>query len=259
LAPKRFNKKAGKTVKATKVKRNPLFEKRPRSFRVGGDIQPQRDLTRFVRWPKYIILQRQKRILLQRLKVPPALNQFNSTIDRNQATTLLKVLRRYTPESKQKKKERRLENAKLKAENKQPADTKPPVALKYGLNSITNLIEEKKARLVVIANDVDPIETIVWLPQLCRKQEVPFCFIRGKARLGKLIGKKTASCVALTGIRKEDQADFDNLVKTFKAQFNENAALRREWGGGILGHKSRLAAEAKQKAIEAEQIKKSAL
>ena len=258
MPPRKF-KKAGKATKASKVKRNPLFEKRPRSFRIGGDIQPTRDLTRFVRWPKYIILQRQKRILLQRLKVPPSLNQFSNTIDRNQATTLLKLLRRYQPETKEKKRERRLEAAKLKAENKQPADTKPPVTIKYGLNQVTGLIEDKKARLVIIAADVDPIETIVWLPQLCRRQDVPFCFIKGKARLGKLVGKKTASCVALAGIRKEDQAEFDTLVKTFKSQFNENVALRREWGGGILGHKSQLAKEAKEKAIEAEQIKKAAL
>jgi large subunit ribosomal protein L7Ae len=259
MPPKKSFKKTAKTTKASKAKRNPLFEKRARNFRIGGDIQPTRDLTRFVRWPKYILLQRQKRVLLQRLKVPPALHQFAHTIDRNQAATLLKLLRKYQPESKQKKRERRLEAAKLKAENKPAADTKPPVAIKYGLNNVTGLIEDKKARLVVIANDVDPIETIVWLPQLCRKQEVPFCFIRGKARLGKLIGQKTASVVALTGIRKEDQAEFDNLVKTFKAQFNENANLRREWGGGLLGHKSRLAKEAKEKAIQAEQIKKAAL
>ena len=63
-----------------------LFEKNPRNFRIGGDIQPKRDLTRFVKWPKYIRIQRQKRILLQRLKVPPALNQFSKTIDKNQGT-----------------------------------------------------------------------------------------------------------------------------------------------------------------------------
>jgi len=258
MPPRKF-KKTTKTTKASKGKKNPLFEKKPRSFRVGGDIQPVRDLTRFVRWPKYILLQRQKRVLLQRLKVPPALNQFSHTIDRNQATTLLKLLRKYQPESKQKKRERRLEAAKLKAENKQPADTKAPIALKYGLNNVTSLIEDKKARLVIIANDVDPIETILYLPQLCRKQEVPFCFIRGKARLGKLVGKKTASVVALSGSRKEDQAEFDSLVKTFKAQFNEDQSLRREWGGGLLGHKSQMAKEAKEKAINAEKIKKSAL
>lgn len=48
--------------------RNPLFEKAPRNYRLGGDIQPKRDLTRFVKWPKYIRLQRQKRIMLMRLK-----------------------------------------------------------------------------------------------------------------------------------------------------------------------------------------------
>ena len=53
------------------VPRNPLFEKAPRNYRLGGDIQPKRDLTRFVKWPKYIRLQRQKRIMLLRLKASP--------------------------------------------------------------------------------------------------------------------------------------------------------------------------------------------
>ena len=51
---------------------NPLFEKRPRNFGIGQDIQPQRDLSRFVKWPKYIRLQRQKVVLQTRLKVPPS-------------------------------------------------------------------------------------------------------------------------------------------------------------------------------------------
>ncbi|CAH1764181.1 13308_t:CDS:2, partial [Entrophospora sp. SA101] len=42
-----------------KVAKNPLFEKRPRNFGIGQDIQPKRDLTRFVKWPEYIRLQRQ--------------------------------------------------------------------------------------------------------------------------------------------------------------------------------------------------------
>ena len=66
-----------------------LFEKNPRNFRIGGNIQPKRDLSRFVRWPKYIRIQRQKRILLQRLKVPPAINQFQNTIDRSQGKSQL--------------------------------------------------------------------------------------------------------------------------------------------------------------------------
>merc|ERR1712212_989428 len=61
---------------------NPLFEKRPRNFGIGQDIQPKRDLSRFVKWPKYIRLQRQKAVLQTRLKVPPPIEQFTSTLDK---------------------------------------------------------------------------------------------------------------------------------------------------------------------------------
>ena len=50
--------------------------------------------------------------------------------------------------------------------------------LKFGLNHITTLVENKEAKFVVIACDVDPIELVVWLPQLCRKMDVPFAFIK---------------------------------------------------------------------------------
>ena len=37
---------------AKKVKKNPLFEKTPRSYRVGAAIQPRVDLSRVVKWAK---------------------------------------------------------------------------------------------------------------------------------------------------------------------------------------------------------------
>ena len=55
----------------------------------------------------------------------------------------------------------------------------------------------------MIANDVDPIELVVWLPALCRKMDIPYCFVKGKANLGKLVHQKNASAVALTEVRKE--------------------------------------------------------
>ena len=71
-------------VKKPEVKKvvNPLFEKRARNFSIGQDIQPKRDLSRFVKWPKYIRLQRMKAVLQTRLKIPPAINQFHTTLDR---------------------------------------------------------------------------------------------------------------------------------------------------------------------------------
>merc|ERR1712066_48113 len=179
--------------------------------------QPKRDLTRFVRWPKFVRLQRMKKIMLMRLKVPPTLNQFNSAIDKNQATSLLKLLKKYEPETAEAKKARLLEMAQQKKDG-QEVKTKKPQVIKYGLNHVTTLIENKAAKLVVIAHDVDPIELVCWLPALCRKKDVPYCIIKGKSRLGQLVHKKFASCVALTSVRKEDQQELDHLSKNFHAQ-----------------------------------------
>jgi len=54
---------------------------------------------------------------------------------------------------------------------------------------------QSKAQLVVIAHDVDPFELVVWLPALCRKMEVPYCIVKGKARLGSVLAHPTFFCL----------------------------------------------------------------
>merc|ERR1712118_614493 len=139
-----------------------------RTFGIGGDVLPQnRDLTRFVKWPKYIRLQRAKMTLLKRIKIPPAINQFTQTFDKRQASQLFRLLNNLKPETKTEKKERRQEQADKVAEGG-AATSKKPVCVKQGLNHVTSLVEDKKAKLVIIAHDVDPIEIIIWLPALCK-------------------------------------------------------------------------------------------
>jgi len=87
----------GKGKKDAKPSAHPHVEKRSRNFGIGQDIQPQRDLTRFVRWPAYVRLQRQRKILKMRLKVPPTINQFTKVLDRNTATQLFKLVTKYRP------------------------------------------------------------------------------------------------------------------------------------------------------------------
>ena len=100
---------------------NPLIEKRPRNFGIGADIQPKRNLARMVKWPEYVRLQRQKKILNMRLKVPPAIAQFQHVLDKNTATQLFKLLNKYRPETKQEKKARLDALAKATAEEKAQA------------------------------------------------------------------------------------------------------------------------------------------
>merc|ERR1712193_431786 len=88
-----------------KAPKNPLIEKRTRNYGIGQDIQPRRNLSRMVKWPEYVRLQRQKKILNLRLKVPPAIAQFQNVLDKNTAAQAFKLLNKYRPESKTEEKE----------------------------------------------------------------------------------------------------------------------------------------------------------
>merc|ERR1712195_193460 len=99
-------KKVAKKAAAKVEFPNNMIEKKPRVFSIGGDIRPSGDLTRFVKWPKYIRIQRSRRILYQRIKIPPAINQFKQTFDKRQAGQLFRLLNQLKPESKAAKAER---------------------------------------------------------------------------------------------------------------------------------------------------------
>merc|ERR1711978_248377 len=228
----------GKRV-AKKKADNPLFEKRSKNFGIGQDLQPKRDLTRFVRWPKYIKLQRQRRVLQQRLKVPPSINQFNQTLDKQNATQVFKLAAKYAPESKADKKAKLVARAKARAEGKADQPSARKAQLASGINKVVNLVERKQAQLVLIAHGVDPIEIVVYLPALCRKMDVPYCIVKGKARLGQLVGRKQCTSVAFSEIKNEHKQELAKLVETVKTNYNERAdEIRKHWGGGVLGAKS---------------------
>lgn len=236
---------------------DPRFEKKPKTFGIGQAMPPKKDLHRFVMWPFYVRLQRQRRILRKRLKVPPPVNQFNRAVDSSTAKNVFKLLMKYRPEDKAAKKERLMAEAEAVAAGKE-TDKKKPVSVKYGLNHITYLIEQNKAQLVVIANDVDPVELVLWLPALCRKMGVPYCIIKSKARLGAVVHKKTATALALTTVNNEDKATMSKLVDSLNVQFAYNEKARREWGGGIMGPKSQEKTRARQRLLAKEAAQRTA-
>ena len=173
----------------------------------------------------------------------------------NSEKELFNILKKYSPEDAKTKRQRLTALAAQKKDGK-TAESAKPFVLKFGLNHVTRLVEERRAKLVVIASNVEPIELVLWLPQLCKKFEVPYCFVKGKANLGVLVHQKNATCVALTDVRKEDASSIDSFSKTIKAYYNDGD-LRSIIGGGVLGFKSAL----KQKAIadekERQQVRKA--
>merc|ERR1711872_143215 len=117
--------------------------------------------------------------------------------------------------------------------------SKRPNVLRSGINTVTTLVEQKKAQLVVIAHDVDPIEIVLFLPALCRKMGVPYCIVKGKARLGRVVHRKTATCLAIAQINPEDRPNLNKVIEAVKTNFNDRfEELRKHRGGGIMGSKS---------------------
>ena len=82
---------------------------------------------------------------------------------------------------------------------------------------------------------------------------VPYCIVKGKARLGAVVHKKTATALALTAIKNEDKMEFSKLVEAIKGSYNDRfTEANRKWGGGIMGVKSQAKTAKKMKAINAE-------
>lgn len=72
------------------------------------------------------------------------------------------MLEKYRPESAAMKKMRLKARAEQKVAKKEDTPTKKPNVLRSGTNTVTTLVEQKKAQLVVIAHDVDPIEVCIF-------------------------------------------------------------------------------------------------
>merc|ERR1712093_235395 len=199
-------------------------------------------------------MQRQKRVLYQRLRVPPAVNQFSKTLMANQSKNLWRLLAKYSPETKKDKVTRLKAAAEMKVAGKE-VPTNKPLTVKYGLNHVTQLVENNEAKLVVIAHDVDPIELVLWLPQLCRNKNIPFVIVKNKARLGKIVHRSTASCVAFTTVKKEDNNDLENCRKIGTSEYLEMDSLKVGYGAPVMGIKARHKIERLEKLKQAEIMK----
>jgi len=73
--------------------------------------------------------------------------------------------------------------------------------LRRGTNEVTKTVDRGKAKLVVIAMDVEPEEVVMHLPPLCEEKGVPYTYVPSKLELGKASGIEVqAAAVAITDV-----------------------------------------------------------
>jgi len=75
-------------------------------------------------------------------------------------------------------------------------------SVRKGTNETTKAVERAHAKLVVIAEDVDPPEVVAHLPILCDERKIPFVFVSSKQKIGSAVGidvPAASACIVEVG------------------------------------------------------------
>jgi len=93
--------------------------------------------------------------------------------------------------------------------------------VRKGTNESTKAVERAVAKLVLIAEDVDPPQVVAHIPILCEERKIPYLFVPSKLDLGRAAGIDVG-CAAVTVLEagegskslKEVTDAIDQLKKT---------------------------------------------
>jgi large subunit ribosomal protein L7Ae len=85
--------------------------------------------------------------------------------------------------------------------------------IKKGINEATKSIERGIARLVLVAEDVEPQEVIMYLPGLCDDKKAPYIFVRSKTDLGNAAGIERPTAAVAIIVDGKAKELIDDLIE----------------------------------------------
>ncbi len=91
--------------------------------------------------------------------------------------------------------------------------------VKKGTNESTKAIERGNAELVVVAEDVQPEEIVMHIPELADEKGVPFLFVESQDDVGHAAGLEVGSAAAAVtdaGEAEEDVQDIADKVEELR-------------------------------------------
>ena len=83
--------------------------------------------------------------------------------------------------------------------------------VKKGTNETTKAIERGNAELVAIAEDVQPEEVVMHLPEIADEKGVPFVFIGQQDEIGAAVGLEVGSAAAAIVDAGEAEDDIEDI------------------------------------------------
>lgn len=85
--------------------------------------------------------------------------------------------------------------------------------IRRGTNETTKAIERGAAKIVYIAEDVEPPEVVAHLPILCEERKIQYIFVPSKTQLGTSIGLNVSAAAACI-VEPGDSQDLLNEMVT---------------------------------------------
>ncbi|MFC7142391.1 50S ribosomal protein L7Ae [Halosimplex aquaticum] len=84
--------------------------------------------------------------------------------------------------------------------------------VKKGTNETTKAVERGNAELVFVAEDVQPEEIVMHLPELSDEKDIPFVFIATQDDVGHAAGLEVGSAAAAIVDAGDAQDDVDDIA-----------------------------------------------
>jgi|TARA_B100000315_G_scaffold253944_1_gene293873 large subunit ribosomal protein L7Ae len=84
--------------------------------------------------------------------------------------------------------------------------------VRKGTNETTKAIERGVAKLVIIAEDVEPPEVVAHLPIICDERKIPFVYVPNRQQMGPALGIEVQSASACIVEAGEGQGLLEQIV-----------------------------------------------
>jgi len=85
--------------------------------------------------------------------------------------------------------------------------------VRIGTNETTKAIERSQAKLVVIAEDIEPKEVVMHLAPLCNEKKIPYVYVKNKLELGRAAGIDVSTASIAITQEGDSKKDIEEIIK----------------------------------------------